>query len=195
MYAFVYMFARNNRRMCSGQITVNPLQNFICSGGDKDVAPLEYNQVMAIYNKDFGIDRLNEVRDSFVFQCFTGYAYQDAYALSPDNIVKVGFSGERWLFKERGKTEVMEAVPISPLLRRLLKNMKTIPSVNKKVAFYLYYSCPCPPVLVILAMTKKAPFTMTSAFTGNSVTGVISVYPRSVAPFTTCTLSKFTGFP
>ena len=44
-----------------------------------------------------------EVRDAFIFQCFTGFAYQDMYNLSLENIVRVGRAGEEWLIKDRGQ--------------------------------------------------------------------------------------------
>jgi len=67
------------------------------------------------FYKDFGIDRLNEVRDAYTFQIFTGFAYQDIYNLSPENIITVGVNQERWLAKNRGKTDVYEIVPMLPL--------------------------------------------------------------------------------
>jgi site-specific recombinase XerD len=108
-------------------INKNPLADFNCSGGDKDVEPLEMSQVYAIYNKQLSIPRLAEVRDAFIFQCFTGFAYQDVYALNADNIIEVGNEGERWLIKERGKTGVSEMVPILPVVEELIKKYSTHP--------------------------------------------------------------------
>lgn len=102
-------------------IPVNPIEDFKCGGDDTQILPLELHQVDAIYNKDFGIDRLNEVRDSFVFQCFTGFAYQDIYGLTPENIVRVGAAKEKWLIKDRGKTGVSEMVPVLPIVNDLIK--------------------------------------------------------------------------
>jgi len=108
-------------------ISKNPIQNYICSGGQKDVEPLEMEQVQRIYYKDFGVTRLEEVKDAFIFQCFTGFAYQDVYALSKENIVKVGNSGELWLIKDRGKTKVSEMVPILPIVQEIIDKYKDHP--------------------------------------------------------------------
>lgn len=105
----------------------NPIQDYSCAGGEKEVAPLEMEEVQRIYHKDFGCDRLNEVRDVFIFQCFTGFAYQDVYGLSPEHIVKVGNKGERWLIKDRGKTGVSEMVPILPIVEDLIKKYEEHP--------------------------------------------------------------------
>ncbi|WP_291036688.1 phage integrase SAM-like domain-containing protein [Dyadobacter sp. 50-39] len=62
-------------------ISSNPMEGFVCSGGSKEVLPLELYEVEAIHNKQIDIDRIGEVRDAFIFQCFTGFAYQDMYNL------------------------------------------------------------------------------------------------------------------
>ena len=105
-------------------IASNPLEGFICSGGNKEVQPLELLEVEAIYQKELSIDRIAEVRDAFIFQCFTGFAYQDMYNLSPENVVRVGRAGERWLIKDRGKTDVTEMVPILPIVQELIDKYK-----------------------------------------------------------------------
>ncbi|MBB6130578.1 site-specific integrase [Mucilaginibacter lappiensis] len=109
----------------------NPFVDFNCSGGERDVEPLEMEQVQAIYRKEFTIPRLIEVRDAFIFQCFTGFAYQDVYALTADNIINVGNTGERWLIKERGKTSVSEMVPILPIVEEIIDKYKNHPRCLK----------------------------------------------------------------
>ena len=101
-------------------IPQNPLEGFVCSSDSKEVLPLEYHEVEAIYRKRITIDRIAEVRDAFIFQCFTGFAYQDIYNLSPENIIRFGTSGERWLVKDRGKTAITEMVPILPIVEELI---------------------------------------------------------------------------
>ena len=44
-------------------------------------------EIMKIANKDLAIQRLELVRDVFIFSCFTGLAYIDVSNLTPDNIV------------------------------------------------------------------------------------------------------------
>lgn len=108
----------------SNWIGKNPIIKFKCGGDDTDVPPLEYFEVEAIWTKEITIQRLAEVRDAFIFQCFTGYAFQDVYGLTPENIIKVGISGERWLVKDRGKTGVSEAVPILPIIEKIIDKYK-----------------------------------------------------------------------
>jgi hypothetical protein len=81
---------------------------------------LELFEVEKIWYKELNIDRLIKVRDAFVFQCFTGFAYQDIYNLSPEHIASVGVDNEKWFIKERGKTKVNEMVPILPIVQEII---------------------------------------------------------------------------
>jgi len=76
--------------------------------------------VEKIWRKKIPIRRLAEVRDAFIFQCFTGFTFQDVYALTPENIIVGGIARERWLIKDRGKTGVIEMVPIMPIVEEIL---------------------------------------------------------------------------
>ena len=103
------------------------MDGFKCSGGDVEVISLEFWQVEKILHKPFTVERIAEVRDAFIFQCFTGFAYQDIYDLTPENIVLVGRKKERWLVKHRGKTEVGEMVPILPIVDELIARYRNHP--------------------------------------------------------------------
>lgn len=61
-------------------------------------------EILKIANKDFGIGRLELVKDMFVFSCFTGLAYIDVYNLAPENIVTL--NGKQWIMTKRQKTSV-----------------------------------------------------------------------------------------
>ncbi|MDR3008657.1 MAG: tyrosine-type recombinase/integrase [Sphingobacterium sp.] len=108
-------------------IPKNPIAGFKCGGDTNEVIPLEWEEVERIYNKNFGIQRLDEVADAYIFQCYTGFAYQDLYGLSKDNIILVGRQKERWLCKHRGKTGVMEMVPMLPIIESIIEKYKNHP--------------------------------------------------------------------
>jgi len=108
-------------------IPSNPIADFVCGGDQTDIPPLEWEEVETINRKKFGIQRLEEVADAYIFQCFTGFAYQDLYALSPENIILVGVNKERWLCKHRGKTGVYEIVPMLPIVEKLIEKYKNHP--------------------------------------------------------------------
>lgn len=107
-----------------GMISKNPIQKFRCGGDETDIQPLEFQQVCLLWQKRLPIKRLEEVRDVFVFQCFTGFAFQDVHALTDSHVVKVGLNGEKWLIKERGKTGVPEMVPVMPIIEQLIEKYR-----------------------------------------------------------------------
>lgn len=113
-------------------IPENPIADFVCGGDTNEVIPLEWEEVLTIFRKDFGVHRLNEVADAYVFQCLTGFAYQDLYGLSPENIILVGPQKERWLCKHRGKTGVMEVVPMLPIIEQLIEKYKDHPVCKQR---------------------------------------------------------------
>lgn len=113
-------------------IPENPIADFVCGGDTNEVIPLEWEEVETIYRKQFGIQRLDEVADAYVFQCLTGFAYQDLYGLSPENIILVGPQKERWLCKHRGKTGVMEVVPMLPIIEQIIEKYKDHPICKKR---------------------------------------------------------------
>lgn len=105
----------------------NPIQKFKCGGDETEIPPLELHEVEALWRKQLTIERLIEVRDAFVFQCFTGFAYQDIYGLSTEHVIKVGVNGEKWLVKKRGKTNATEMVPVLPIIEQLIEKYKNHP--------------------------------------------------------------------
>lgn len=76
-----------------------------------------------IYHRTFGIQRLDEVADAYIFQGYTGFAYQDLYCLSKDNIILVDRKKERWLCKHTGKTGLMEMVSMLPIIESIIEKV------------------------------------------------------------------------
>ena len=70
--------------------------------------------------KEFSIERLEQVRDIFLFCCYTGLAYVDVHSLTMTDIVK---DGEKyWIKKARHKTNNMCHIPlITPALNIINK--------------------------------------------------------------------------
>ena len=118
----ILKFAETNKWMVK-----NPLTEFKCKRDEPEIIPLELYEVDTMYRKTGLVERIEEVRDTYIFQCFTGFAFQDLFDLSPDNIVIVGLKSERWLVKKRGKTNITEMVPILPIVEKLIEKYKNHP--------------------------------------------------------------------
>jgi integrase len=72
---------------------------------------LNKEELAHIAGKEFLSQRLKQVRDVFIFCCFTGLAYVDVFKLKQENIRK-GIDGDRWIFTSRQKTKTRSSVPL-----------------------------------------------------------------------------------
>ena len=96
---------------------------------------LSQTELSAIENKDFKVDRLNLVRDLFVFSCYTGLAYIDLINLSPFNIVR-GDDGELWIKTSRQKTDTPVTTPLLPKAVEILAQYRSnVRAINAGKAF------------------------------------------------------------
>ena len=80
-------------------------------------------ELSTIEKKDFPIERLDMVRDIFVFCCYTGLTYVDVIHLTPDNIVEAA-DGEVWVRTCRQKTDIPVNTPLLPKAEEILKKYK-----------------------------------------------------------------------
>jgi site-specific recombinase XerD len=78
---------------------------------DKDF--LNLSELQTIEEKEFSIERLQIVKDIFVFCCYTGLAYVDLLNLSDKHIVQ-GIDNELWIKTHRQKTNIPVNTPILP---------------------------------------------------------------------------------
>ena len=62
-----------------------------------------------ILKKTFSCKRLEQVRDVFIFSCFTGLAYIDVKNLKKENIRK-SFDGKLWIMTKRQKTNIQSNI-------------------------------------------------------------------------------------
>jgi len=81
---------------------------------------LSEDEVLAIATKEISIPRLDQVRDVFIFACYTGLAYADISQLRADNIKKM-FDGKLWIVTHRQKTKTSVNVPLLPTAERILR--------------------------------------------------------------------------
>ena len=109
-----------------GMILQNPIGNFKCPYKDPDRDHLEMDELIAMYNKKILCQRLAEVRDVYVFCCFTGYAFETVYALEPENVF-TGVDGNLWITKNRAKSGTEETVPLLPIVLEIIEKYQEHP--------------------------------------------------------------------
>lgn len=80
---------------------------------------LNKEELTKLAEKVFEITRLEQVRDVFLFCCYTGLAYVDVHSLTEKDIVE---DGDRlWIRKARHKTNVMCHIPLIKPARDILE--------------------------------------------------------------------------
>jgi len=99
--------------MKKGLLTTDPFLGF--KSKRKEVIPvaLTKEELIRITNKKFDIERLDNVRDIFLFSCYTGLAYIDAYQLRNTDIA-TGIDGGMWIITTRQKTNSSTRLPLLP---------------------------------------------------------------------------------
>lgn len=92
---------------------------------------LSNEELNSIRKKVFGIERLSQVRDIFLFCCYTGLAYIDVKNLKKEQI-KLGIDGEQWIFTQRQKTETPTRLPLLPQALSIIQKYKDHPYCENK---------------------------------------------------------------
>ena len=125
-------------RIClaNGWITRDPFVNYKCKIIEVERAFLSKEEIEIMFNKEFATDRLNQVKDIFLFSCFTGLAYVDVKKLSYKNI-GFGVDGEKWIFINRTKTDTRSNIPLLPIASTILEKYKDHPQVINEDKLFL----------------------------------------------------------
>ncbi|SEB21978.1 Site-specific recombinase XerD, partial [Pedobacter hartonius] len=87
---------------------------------------LTADELQKITEKQFTTARLSQVRDFFLFSCYTGLSYADVQKLKLADI-GIGVDGERWIFTYRKKTDTRAAIPLLPIAASILDKYKDHP--------------------------------------------------------------------
>jgi site-specific recombinase XerD len=84
---------------------------------------LTEEELQTLISKDIQNIRIRQVRDIFIFSCFTGLAYIDAKRLRRSDIV-IGIDGERWIYTRRKKTDSPSRIPLLPVVLDIMEVYK-----------------------------------------------------------------------
>jgi len=100
-------------------------------------------ELKKLMNHNFAQIRLQQIKDMFIFCCYTGLAYQEMASLRAHHITK-GFDGNLWINMIRQKTKQPIAIPLLPQAEVILDKHKgegsdmVLPSIsNQKFNSYL----------------------------------------------------------
>lgn len=104
-------------------IPSNPFNQFKCSYSNPEREILNQDEINLIINKKLHAPRLEEVRDVFIFCCYTGFAYSDVYEFRQNAVMK-GLDGNLWLSTLRQKTGTKENVPLLPVALQIIEKYR-----------------------------------------------------------------------
>ena len=110
----IIIMAKNN-----GWIHIDPFANFKIKFKKTDRGYLTQQEINIIMCKKFSSERLERVRDIFIFSCFTGLAYIDVKNLRQSNI-RTSFDDGLWVTGKREKTGVNYNVPLLDVPKQII---------------------------------------------------------------------------
>lgn len=84
---------------------------------------LTQEEIDAIYKKEFLTERLSQVRDIFLFMCYSGLSYIDVAQLTEDN-VKTAFDGHQWIMTSRQKTNAPSNIRLLEIPLEIIEKYK-----------------------------------------------------------------------
>ncbi|MES2416652.1 MAG: site-specific integrase [Bacteroidota bacterium] len=100
-------------------IKYNPFVFYKNKAKPKDKEFLTKHELNAIANHQFTSKRLGQVRDVFVFCCYTGLSYADIKKLKRTEIRK-GDDGKLWIYTSREKNENISNIPLLDIPENLM---------------------------------------------------------------------------
>lgn len=114
----IIIIAKNN-----GMIVGDPFSNYKIRIKKVDRGYLTEEEITKIMKKKFASQRLEHVRDIFIFSCFCGLAYIDVKNLTQENI-RTSFDGNLWIMTKRQKTDTDVNVPLLKIPQMILEKYK-----------------------------------------------------------------------
>lgn len=111
-----------------GLISEFPFSSFKGCKPDNHKVFLTADELRAIADKTLSTERLNTVKDIFLFNCLTGYAWTDLSRLTHHEHVKE-VNGRLVIFTKRDKTNVTAIVPLVKSAEAILAKYRHHPDV------------------------------------------------------------------
>jgi site-specific recombinase XerD len=113
-----------NSALANDYIKKDPFASYTISTKEVKRDCLTQLELNRLAVKDITIERLDLIRDLFIFQCYTGLAFADLAALDQKDI-QVGIDGYKWIFIERTKTGTECRIPLFPITEQIIEKYKT----------------------------------------------------------------------
>ena len=112
-------------------VQANPFRNIKFHLEEVDKPFLNQGELNKIKAREFAINRIAQVRDVFLFCCFTGLAFIDVKTLTEKDIEQ-GVDGNLWIRKQRNKSKQWAHIPLLPQAREIIDLYRSNPQCQKK---------------------------------------------------------------
>ena len=117
-FKMIIIRARNN-----GYIKGDPFANYKIRLKRVDRGYLTEEELKVLRETPIPSKRVAQVRDVFLFACYTGLAYIDLKLLRAENI-RTSFDGNQWIMTHRHKTDTAVNVPILDIPMELIERYR-----------------------------------------------------------------------
>jgi len=116
-----------NQCLANGWLNKDPFANYKAKIKEVIRDFLSESELENMMNKKFVSERLELVCDIFIFSCFTGLAYVDVRQLSRNHL-SFGIDGDKWIFKNRQKTDTSSKIPLLPIALEIINKYENHPA-------------------------------------------------------------------
>lgn len=115
-------------RLCVANdwLVKDPFRSFKITTRETHRAYLSAHELEQLISNQFSTERLDFVKDMFLFSCFTSLAYSDVVKLNSDNVA-IGIDREVWIQTIRTKTDTMSRIPLLPTALEILAKYENHP--------------------------------------------------------------------
>ncbi|MEK6494907.1 site-specific integrase [Myroides odoratimimus] len=120
------------RGLAKGIISKDPFKYYKPRRVKLNKRPLTNAELQTLKQAVLPKKRLEEVRDIFVFQCYTGLAYIDVYQLKNRDI-HLELDNSLWIRINRQKTKSVLSIPLLPQAIEILNKYKTSVDFENKI--------------------------------------------------------------
>lgn len=124
----------------NGWVSKNPFSTVKIHFDPVERDVLTKSELTALIQTNMIFDRLEKMRDVFVFACFTGLAHCDVAGLTKENII-TDESGQVWLKTHRQKTSEVVDIPLLEIPQLIIKKYQGMKELNGKLLPTLTNSC------------------------------------------------------
>ena len=112
--------------LTNGWLKKDPFATIKFKLNQVDAAYLNDEELDAVRNKVITIERIDQVRDVFLFCCYTGLAFSDVKTLKSEHLTE-DKDGFMWIHKKRQKTKQMSTIFVINAAQQLIEKYKNDP--------------------------------------------------------------------